>query len=70
MTLVKIITNVISVVKQTAGKLIKGLRVPVPPPTEWHKDKKKYNRKKKHKKPKLEVKSNGRSASESNYSIG
>jgi len=28
---------------------MKGVRVPTPPPTEWHKDKKKYNRKKKHK---------------------
>ena len=25
-------------------------RVPVPPPTRWHEDKSKYNRKKKHKK--------------------
>lgn len=27
------------------------LRKPVPPPTQWHKDKSKYSRKRKHKKP-------------------
>lgn len=26
------------------------VRIPTPKPTEWHKDKSKYNRKKKHKK--------------------
>ncbi len=44
--------------KDKSGRKL-PVRIPTPPPTEWHKDKKKYSRKKKHKKDWKEVQEKG-----------